>query len=49
LESVQGYKDIFGSPTMSFSATKHQGSNEAFLAQVKDGKWVQVGTESYAY
>jgi branched-chain amino acid transport system substrate-binding protein len=49
LESIKDYKDIFGSPTMSFSATKHQGSNEAFLTQVKDGKWVQVGTESYAY
>ena len=34
---------------MSFSATKHQGSNEAFLAQVKSGHWVQVGTESYGY
>ena len=34
---------------MSFSATKHQGSNAAFLTQVKDGKWVQVGTELYSY
>jgi len=49
LESIKDYKDIFGSPMMSFSATKHQGSNEAFLCQVKDGKWVQVGTESYGY
>jgi branched-chain amino acid transport system substrate-binding protein len=49
LESIKGYNDIFGSPTMSFSATKHQGSNEAFLAQVKGGHWVQVGTESYGY
>jgi branched-chain amino acid transport system substrate-binding protein len=49
LESIKDYKDIFGSPTMSFSATKHQGSNECFVTQVKDGKWVQVGTESYSY
>jgi branched-chain amino acid transport system substrate-binding protein len=49
MESIKDYKDIFGSPTMSFSATKHQGSNEAFLAQVKGGHWVQVGTESYGY
>ena len=49
LESIKDYHDIFGSPTMNFSATKHQGSNEAFLAQVKDGHWVQVGTESYGY
>ena len=31
MESIKDYNDIFGSPTMSFSATKHQGSNEAFL------------------
>src|SRR5271166_466785 len=49
LESIKDYHDIFGSPTMSFSATKHQGSSEAFLTQIKDGKWVQVGTESYGY
>jgi branched-chain amino acid transport system substrate-binding protein len=49
LESIKDYDDIFGSPTMSFSATKHQGSSDAFLCQVKNGKWVQVGTESYGY
>jgi len=49
LESIRDYQDIFGSPTMSFSASKHQGSTEAFLCQVKDGKWAQVGTESYSY
>lgn len=49
LESIKHYDDIFGSPTMSFSATKHQGSTDAFLCQVKQGKWVQVGTESYSY
>src|SRR5215471_362309 len=49
LESIKDYKDIFDSSMMSLSATKHQGSSEAFLCQVKDGKWVQVGTESYGY
>ena len=39
LEAIKGYHDIFGSPTISFSATKHQGSNESFLCVVKDGKW----------
>ena len=29
---------------MTFSATKHQGSNELFLCVVKDGKWVPVST-----
>jgi len=49
LEGIKDYKDIFGSPTMHFSAERHQGSNEAFLAQVKNGHWAQVGTESYGY
>jgi branched-chain amino acid transport system substrate-binding protein len=49
LEGIKDYHDIFGSPTMSFSETKHQGSAECFLTQVKNGKWVQVGTESYGY
>jgi len=49
LEGIKDYKDIFGSPTMSFSTEKHQGSSEAFLAQVKGGHWVQVGTQSYGY
>jgi len=42
LESVKDYKDIFGSPAMSFSTEKHQGSNESFLAQVQKGKWVTL-------
>jgi branched-chain amino acid transport system substrate-binding protein len=49
LESIKDYQDIFGSPIKSFSATKHLGSSEAFLAQVKSGNWVQVGSESYGY
>ena len=40
MESIKDYHDIFGSPTISFSKTKHQGSNESFLCVVKDGKWV---------
>lgn len=42
IESIKDYKDIFGAPTMSFSAEKHQGSNESFLAQVQKGKWVTL-------
>jgi branched-chain amino acid transport system substrate-binding protein len=49
LESIKDYQDIFGSPVKSFSATKHLGSSEAFLAQVKNGHWVQVGSQSYGY
>lgn len=49
LEGIKGYKDIFGSPAMSFSKEKHQGSNELFLAQVKKGKWVAVDTNAIGY
>jgi branched-chain amino acid transport system substrate-binding protein len=49
LESINDYKDIFGSPPKSFSATKHQGSTEAFLVQVRNSHWVQVGTQPYGY
>jgi len=48
-EKINGYKDIFGSPAMSFSKEKHQGSNESFLAQVKKGKWVAVNTSPLGY
>jgi branched-chain amino acid transport system substrate-binding protein len=49
VESVKDYKDIFGSPPMSFAADKHQGSNESFLAQVEKGKWKLVGNEPLGY
>jgi branched-chain amino acid transport system substrate-binding protein len=49
LEKVNGYKDIFGSPPMTFSSQKHQGSNESFLAQVRKGKWVAVDTNPLGY
>jgi len=49
LETMTPYKDIFGSPAMSFSKQKHQGSNESFLAQVRKGKWVAVDTNPLAY
>ena len=39
LEGIKDYHDIFGSPVISFSPTKHQGSNESFLCVVKDGHW----------
>ena len=49
MESIKNWEDIFGSPRMSFSATKHQGSNESFMAVVKDGRWVPVSTTPYGY
>lgn len=49
LEKIKDYKDIFGSPPISFSKQKHQGSNESFLAQVKNGKWAAVDTKPLGY
>ncbi len=49
LESIKDYRDIFGSPAMTFSPTKHQGSNESFLCVVKDGHWQPVDAEPMGY
>jgi branched-chain amino acid transport system substrate-binding protein len=49
MESVKDWHDIFGSPGMTFSATKHQGSNESFMCVVKGGKWVPVSTSPFGY
>jgi len=49
MESIKDYRDIFGSPAMSFGPAKHQGSNESFLAVVKGGHWVPVSTSPYGY
>ena len=49
LESIKGYHDIFGSPVISFSKTKHQGSNESFLCVVKDGHWQVAETAALGY
>jgi branched-chain amino acid transport system substrate-binding protein len=42
LESIDNYEDRFGGPSMSFSATKHQGGDYLRFYQVRDGKWETV-------
>ncbi len=49
LEKVKGYKDIFGSPAITFAADRHWGSNESFLAQVKGGKWIKADPNPIGY
>jgi len=49
MESIKDWHDIFGSPGMTFSKTKHQGSNESFMCVVKGGKWVPVSTTPFGY
>jgi branched-chain amino acid transport system substrate-binding protein len=49
LESIKTYRDIFGSPVIAFSPTKHQGSNESFLCVIKDGHWQVAEAEPLGY
>ncbi len=49
MESIKDYKDIFGSPPMTYGPDRRQGSNKSFLAQVKNGRWVPVSTDPIGY
>ncbi|MBP7064338.1 ABC transporter substrate-binding protein [Ferrovibrio sp.] len=42
LESIDGYRDIFGGPVISYSKTKHQGSTAAYLFQIKSARFQLV-------
>jgi len=39
MEAITLPTDIFGSPLMSFSATKRLGASDTRLSQIQDGKW----------
>lgn len=41
MEGISGYQDIFGGPTLTFGPDKRQGSNDSFLVQVENGRWVR--------
>ncbi|MBN8874489.1 MAG: ABC transporter substrate-binding protein [Rhodospirillales bacterium] len=49
MEQINGYVDVFGSPSMTFSDTSHHGSTQSFLVQVRDGRWTQVTPEPIGY
>ena len=42
LESIQGYRDIFGGPVLNFGPDKHLGTNEVLLYQIQKGRFVQI-------
>ncbi len=42
MESIQGYKDIFGGPVMTFGSSKRHGTDAVFMVQVRNGRWVRV-------
>jgi branched-chain amino acid transport system substrate-binding protein len=49
MEKINGYHDIFGSPTVTFAPTKHQGASASFLLQIKGGRFVPVEAEPVGY
>jgi branched-chain amino acid transport system substrate-binding protein len=48
MESIHDYHDIFGG-TLSFGPGQHHGSTSAFLAEVKNGRWVLVEDQALSY
>ena len=42
LDSLTTPPDMFGGDGMSFTPTKHLGSNKSRLSQIKDGKWTVI-------
>ncbi len=42
LEGFSSTRDMFGADAMSFSRTKHLGSNRARLSQIINGKWTPI-------
>jgi branched-chain amino acid transport system substrate-binding protein len=49
LEALQDYRDPFqAGPSISFSATKRLGTNQSFLVQVQQGRWVKA-SETLSY
>ena len=48
MESIHDFHDIFGN-TFSFGPDQHHGATSAYLAVVKDGRWVPVVDHALAY
>jgi branched-chain amino acid transport system substrate-binding protein len=42
MESIKIPPDIFGSPAGSFTSTKRLGSDQSRIAQIQNGRWVEV-------
>jgi len=48
MESLHEFTDLYGN-TYSFGPNQHHGSTKAFLAVVKDGRWVPVADKPLGY
>ncbi len=42
LDAFTSPRDMFGADSMSFTKTKHLGSNRARLSQIQNGKWTPI-------
>ena len=49
LESMNNWRDVFGSPPLTMSKTNHHASNQSFLSQVKAKRWAPVEPEPLSY
>lgn len=49
MEQIKDYKDIFGSPPMTYGPNVRQGSNMSYIAVVKGGKWVLAEPNPVGY
>lgn len=49
MEGIKNYKDIFGSPDMTFGPNVRQGSNMSLIAVVKGGKWALAEKDAVGY
>ena len=49
LESISGYRDIFGGPVISFGPQKHQGTTDVLFFQVQKGRFVQIADGPIKY
>ena len=48
MESIKDFKSVFGA-NFTFGPDRHQGSTQAYLAVVKDGRWIPAVPEPLGY
>ncbi len=49
MESLKDYRDIFGSPPMTFGPEQRHGTTQSYMIVVHDGKWVPVTGQPIGY
>jgi branched-chain amino acid transport system substrate-binding protein len=49
MESIKDWRDIFGGPPLTITATDHHASTQSFLSVVKKTRWTPVVAEPLGY